>query len=84
MLYINATINKVPIQAFVDSGAQMTVMSIECAERCGVLRLVDKRYEGMAVGVGSSKIIGRVHAAEIMIEGKFITCSLTVIENNDC
>lgn len=45
----------------------MTVMSIECAERCGVLRLVDKRYEGLAVGVGSSKIIGRVHAAEIMI-----------------
>ena len=27
MLYINASINKVPIQAFIDSGAQMTVMS---------------------------------------------------------
>jgi DNA damage-inducible protein 1 len=67
MLYINATINKVPIQAFVDSGAQSTVMSIACAERCGVMRLVDPRFAGMAVGVGTSKIVGRVHAAEIMI-----------------
>lgn len=81
MLYINASINKVPIQAFVDSGAQSTVMSAACAERCGVMRLVDNRFAGMAVGVGTSRIIGRVHAAEIMIEGKFITCSLTVIES---
>jgi DNA damage-inducible protein 1 len=63
MLYINASINKVPIQAFVDSGAQSTVMSIACAERCGVMRLVDTRFAGMAVGVGTSKIVGRVHAA---------------------
>lgn len=81
MLYINAVINKVPIQAFVDSGAQSTVMSVACAERCGVMRLVDTRFAGMAVGVGTSKIVGRVHTAEIMIEGKFITCSLTVIES---
>lgn len=35
MLYINASINKVPIQAFVDSGAQSTIMSQSLAERCG-------------------------------------------------
>lgn len=82
MLYINAKINKVPIQAFVDSGAQSTIMSKSCAERCNVLRLVDTNYAGTAVGVGTSKIIGRVHAAEIEIEGKLLTCSLTVIEND--
>lgn len=82
MLYINASINKVPIQAFVDSGAQSTIMSESLAQRCGLMRLVDKRHAGVAQGVGTCKILGRIHAAEIEIEKKFITCAFTVIENN--
>jgi DNA damage-inducible protein 1 len=46
------------------------------------MRLVDKRYAGKAMGVGSCKILGRIHAADMEIEGKFITCSFTIIENN--
>ena len=46
------------------------------------MRLVDKRHAGVAVGVGTSKIIGRIHAADIEIEGKRITCAFTIIENN--
>lgn len=72
MLYINAKINKNPIQAFVDSGAQSTIMSESLAERCGynlrlcrLMRLVDKRQAGRAVGVGSCKILGKIHAADI-------------------
>ena len=44
-----------------------------------LMRLVDKRYAGKAVGVGSCKILGKIHAAEIEIEGKFLTCAFTVI-----
>ena len=47
-----------------------------------LMRLVDKTQAGQAVGVGSCKIIGKIHAAEIEIEGKYITCSFTVLENN--
>lgn len=36
----------------------MTIMSRSCAERCGLLRLMDKRWQGTAVGVGSAKILG--------------------------
>lgn len=67
MLYINANINKFPIQAFVDSGAQSTIMSESLANRCGLMRLVDKRQSGLAVGVGSCKILGKIHAADIEI-----------------
>lgn len=47
-----------------------------------LMRLVDKRYAGTAVGVGSCKILGKIHAVDIEIEGKFLTCAFTIIENN--
>lgn len=53
MLYINASINKVPIQAFVDSGAQSTIMSQSLAERCGYFCIITKVDE--ASGQESSR-----------------------------
>ncbi|XP_026460830.1 uncharacterized protein LOC113362020 [Papaver somniferum] len=35
MLYVNMEVNGVPLKAFVDSGAQSTIISKSCVERCG-------------------------------------------------
>lgn len=81
MLYVEAKINEHPIQAFVDSGAQTTIMSKKCAQKCGIFDLVDTRFAGVAVGVGTGKILGRIHLVQLQIGHGHFPCSVTIMDD---
>lgn len=81
MLYVKAAVNKEPLTAFVDSGAQMTIMNEATAERCGILRLLDRRAAGMAKGVGTAEILGRIHMAMVELGGIHVPMSITVLKS---
>ncbi|KAK7684619.1 hypothetical protein QCA50_012200 [Cerrena zonata] len=68
MLFINIKVNGHKVQAFVDSGAQTTIISPRLAEKVGIDRLLDRRFQGQAVGVGSQKMEGKIHSVPISID----------------
>lgn len=84
MLYIKIKVNGVEAQAFVDSGAQTTIISPKLAEKCGISRLIDKRFVGEARGVGSQRIEGKIHSVPIRIGDSQadIPCSFIVMDTS--
>ncbi|CXI55809.1 DNA damage-inducible protein 1, putative [Plasmodium berghei] len=83
MLYIPVEINKNVIHAFVDSGAQTSIISKRCAEKCNILRLMDTRFTGIAKGVGTKSILGKIHMIDIKIGNYFYAVALTIIDDYD-
>jgi len=67
MLFIHLEINRHKVVALVDTGAQSTIISEDLAKKFGVFNLCDTRFSGIAKGVGTSKIIGVIHAAQMKI-----------------
>lgn len=48
--------------------------------RTSVMHQIDTRFSGIARGIGTAKILGRVHSAQIKIADFYVPASLTVIE----
>ena len=67
MLYFQCSINGHLIKAFIDTGAQSSIMNLDLTKKIGCEKLIDKKYKGKAVGVGSQPILGKIHLLDIDI-----------------
>ena len=83
MLYIHGEINNRPIEIFVDTGAQTTIISKRLVEKCGLMKDLDHRLTGMVVGVGTQRSLGKIWKMFIKIKGRFFVLSATVLQNFD-
>ncbi len=81
MLYLPMKINDVEIKALVDTGAQVTIMSKACAEKCGLMDMVDLGVSGQVRGVGEQNVLGKIWMVDIMFKEYALPCSFTVLEN---
>jgi hypothetical protein len=66
--------------ALLDVRVGWVAVSASFAERCGLSLFIDTRFTGVARGVGSARILGRVHMSPLKIDSLHLPCSFTVLE----
>lgn len=57
------------------------VVGLDCAKNCGLEPLLDYRFAGIAKGVGSAKILGRIHLAQMKIGHSYLPCTFIVLDH---
>jgi ankyrin repeat protein len=79
-VFILGEINKRMVKISVSSGSTSSITSLIGAKQLDIHRLIDTRYSGMAKGVSSVRIVGRVHFTMAKIGDQETSLSLVVLE----
>mmetsp|Transcript_8550 Transcript_8550/g.14206 ORF Transcript_8550/g.14206 Transcript_8550/m.14206 type:complete len:256 (-) Transcript_8550:242-1009(-) len=78
---------RTPLSTFVDTGAQVSVLSVEAAAKAGVLQMMDRRYAGHAQGVGQCRVLGRLPAGILLLhmhgERPIESPAVTILEHTN-
>lgn len=61
MAIVPCTIGAICIEMLVDTGAQTSVLSMPIVRQLGLTKRLDRRYMGIAAGVGQARISGKIN-----------------------
>ena len=81
MLYVSCTINNQLITAFLDTGAQISVMNITTAVKCNLYDRIDTKRKSTLVGVGQQDSVGTVYNVELIFGACYTPCNFTILRN---
>ncbi len=80
MLYVKVSLNGHELPAFVDTGAQRSLITPALCERCDLNHLIDRRFKMQARGVGEKQSDGRIHSVPMFMNSEAFATSLTVLD----
>merc|ERR1719321_1780196 len=67
LVHIACELGGIAVEMMVDTGAQSSVISKTLAERLNLMGRLDRSRQGVATGVGSARILGRLRAVPVKI-----------------
>eukprot|EP00931_Biecheleriopsis_adriatica_P042646 TRINITY_DN2431_c0_g1_i1.p1 TRINITY_DN2431_c0_g1~~TRINITY_DN2431_c0_g1_i1.p1 ORF type:complete len:327 (+),score=84.23 TRINITY_DN2431_c0_g1_i1:56-982(+) len=81
-LYVPCEIGAHEVEMLVDTGAEMSVISETLARQLNLLDRLDRRYQGMARGVGSAKILGKVFDVPVKLGHVEFELNFSVVQQD--
>lgn len=81
-LYICCKIGAHEVDMLVDTGAEMSVISESLARQLNLLDRLDRRYQGMARGVGSARILGKVFDVPVKLGQVEFELNFSVVQQD--
>lgn len=67
LLHVACEINDRLVELMVDTGASTSVMSVSMMKKLGLEPLLNTRMQGVAAGVGTARIVGRIENCPIQV-----------------
>jgi hypothetical protein len=83
LLHILVEINRFQYACILDTGAQLSVMSLRTAQTLKIDHLIDKTFSGVAKGVGSANILGNIFNVKAKINQSEFHINFKVIEHDE-
>ncbi|CAB9524952.1 DDI1 homolog 2 [Seminavis robusta] len=83
LLHVPCEINHRLVEMMVDTGAQTSVLSSGLMHKLGLARFLNTRHQGVATGVGSAQILGRIERCPVQIGHAEFLLYFSVLETPD-